>query len=117
MCTSEQQSTTNPSDGDTKAPREPVPETYYDRVRRLPEYKDWIAAGVLDAFAKAYDVEPSFVNRLSNNSAGLIVAYNKKLRTMPTLFAEMRRNTRPDRPLLSNAVAQQWMLDYELDVN
>jgi hypothetical protein len=86
----------------------------YDRVRKLPEYEAWVESGGLDEFAKAHNVQPDFVDELFDAEPKVQIAYDAQLRTMPSLRAEMRRDTSPDQPFLSNAVAQKWILDYEL---
>ncbi|KAF2124116.1 hypothetical protein P153DRAFT_361310 [Dothidotthia symphoricarpi CBS 119687] len=65
-----------------------------ERVKKLLEYKDWVAQGGLDEFAKLHNLQSGFENRLYDVKPKISVAYYTKLRTIPALEAEL--NLKPE---------------------
>ncbi|KAI4649906.1 uncharacterized protein J4E79_009752 [Alternaria viburni] len=94
-------------------PRRAIPETMYDRVKHLPEYKAWVAGGGLARFANEQDLETDFVDHIFRTSPQVQIAYDRILRTMPSLLQEMTRDMRPEPTTYSQATALQAINDYE----
>ncbi|KAI4649374.1 hypothetical protein J4E93_003692 [Alternaria ventricosa] len=76
-------------------PRRAIPETMYDRVKHLPEYKAWVA------------------DHIFRTSPQVQIAYDRILRTMPSLLQEMTRDMRPEPTTYSQQTALQAMNEYE----
>ena len=96
-------------------PRRAIPETMYDRVKHLPEYKAWVAGGGLARFANEQDLETDFVDHIFRTSPQVQIAYDRILRTMPSLLQEMTRDMRPEPPSYSQATALQAMNEHDQD--
>ncbi|KAI4927206.1 uncharacterized protein J4E92_006373 [Alternaria infectoria] len=85
----------------------------YDRVKHLPEYKAWVAGGGLARFANEQNLETDFVDHIFRTSPQVQIAYDRILRTMPSLLQEMTRDMRPEPTTHSQATALQAINDYE----
>ena len=93
--------------------RRAVPETIYDRVKHLPEYKAWVAGGGLVRFANEQNLKTDFVDHIFRTSPQVQIAYDGILRTMPSILKEMTRHMRPEPPTYSQRTALQAMNEYE----
>jgi hypothetical protein len=72
-----------------------------------------VKSGGLDEIARAYNVEPQFVDELFEADTRVQLAYDATLRTVPSVLAEMRRDMRRDQPPISHTAAAAIIRDFE----
>jgi hypothetical protein len=90
----------------------PVPVTI--RVKKLPEYQDWVAKGGLEKFAAAHNVKPGFMARASEVDIHIVFAFYDKLKSIPGLENIMAPEPAPPQSLRSRQLwssAVQRMVD------
>jgi hypothetical protein len=98
---SAQQSPTTCSYSDEVAQYErqglPVPVT--SRVKKLPEYQDWVAKGGLEKFAAAHNIEPDFMARASEVDIHIVFAFYANFQSIPGLENIMAPERAPPRSI------------------
>jgi len=94
-------------------PRRAIPETMYDRVQHLPEYKVWVAGGGLARFADEQSLDTDFVDHPFLTSPQVQIAYDGILRTMPSVLKEMTWDMRPEQPTFSQRTALRTMHEHD----